>query len=71
MNEAALAVDEAGLRQMGFDAHNPTLLLAILGASSPIHSLRGKTSASKSTMMSPVAKEKISFHADAAPPLSS
>jgi len=71
MNEAALAVDEPGLRQMGLEAHNPTLLLSIHDASSLIQSLRGKTSASNSTMMSPVAKEKISFHAEAAPPRSS
>jgi|SRR5918996_3828242 hypothetical protein len=71
MNEAALADDEPGLRQMGLDAHNPTLVLSIHDTSSLIHSLKGKTSASNSTMMSPVAKEKISFHAEAAPPLSS
>jgi hypothetical protein len=71
MNEAALAADEPGSRQMGLDAHNPILLLSIQDASSLIHCLSGKTSASNSTMMSPVAKEKISFHAEAAPPLSS
>jgi hypothetical protein len=71
MNEVALAVDEPGLQQTGLDAHNPTLLLAMRDASSLIHSLKGRTSASNSTMMSPVAKEKISFQAEAAPPLSS
>src|SRR5512145_3395385 len=65
MNDAALAADELGLRQMGLDAHNPTLLLSIHDTSSLIQSLRGKTSASNRTMMSPVAKEKISFYAKA------
>src|SRR5687768_7763898 len=71
MNEAALAADELGLRQRGLDAHNPILLLSIHKTSSLIHSLSGKTSASNSTTMSPEANEKISFHAEAAPPLSS
>jgi hypothetical protein len=71
MNEAALAADEFGLRQMGLDAHNPIWLLAIHMTSSLIQSLSGKTSASNRTTISPEANEKISFHAEAAPPLSS
>lgn len=71
MKEAALAAGEPGLRQVGLDAHNPTLLSSIHEVSSLMQSLVGITSASNSTMISPVAKEKTSFHAEAAPPLSS
>jgi hypothetical protein len=69
MNEVALAADELGLRQIGLDAHNPTSLFSIHETSSLMQSLSGETSASNRTMMSPEAKEKISFQADAAPPL--
>jgi hypothetical protein len=70
MKDVALAAAEPGLRQVGLDAHNPTLS-SIYDVSSVMHPLAGITSASNSTIILPLAMEKISFHAEAAPPLSS
>jgi hypothetical protein len=70
MKEAALAAAEPGLRQVGLDAHSPTLS-SIRDVSSLMHPLAGITSASNNTIILPLAREKISFHAEAAPLLSS